>query len=70
MGVISDGNPYGIEAGLCYSFPIRCKGCWEYDIVTGYTIDQFSHDKMKATEKELKEEKIDLTLPKLCKKIK
>ncbi|VUD56561.1 Malate dehydrogenase [Thalassocella blandensis] len=55
MGVYSDGS-YGIEEGLIYSFPCVCKnGNWE--IVQGLEIDDFSREKMLATEKELKEER-------------
>jgi malate dehydrogenase len=55
MGVYSDGS-YGIDKGLIYSFPVRTKnGKWE--IVQGLTIDAFSQEKMKATEKELAEER-------------
>lgn len=55
MGVYSDGS-YGIEKGLIYSFPVRTKnGKWE--IVQGLTIDEFSQQKLKATEKELAEER-------------
>ena len=56
MGVISDGNTYGIQDGLIYSFPVTCsKGKWK--IVEGYEISKFSSEMMKATEKELIEEK-------------
>ena len=56
MGVISDGNPYKIAAGINYSFPVTCKdGKWS--IVKGYKIDEFSSKMMKATEKELLQEK-------------
>lgn len=55
MGVYSDGS-YGIEEGLIYSFPCTCKdGKWE--IVQGLSIDEFSKEKMLATEKELREER-------------
>lgn len=55
MGVYSDGS-YGIEKGLIYSFPCRCKdGQWE--IVQGVDISEFSQTKMKATEAELIEER-------------
>lgn len=55
MGVYSDGS-YGIEEGLIYSFPCVCKnGDWE--IVQGLSIDEFSREKMTATENELKEER-------------
>ena len=55
MGVYSDGS-YGIEEGLIYSFPCVCKdGDWV--IVEGLEIDDFSREKMSATETELKEER-------------
>jgi len=55
MGVYSDGS-YGIDKGLIYSFPVRCKnGDWE--IVQGLDIDAFSQEKIKASEKELSEER-------------
>jgi malate dehydrogenase len=55
MGVYSDGS-YGIAEGLIYSFPVRCKG-GKWEIVQGLSIDAFSQEKMKATEKELSEER-------------
>ncbi|GKV12808.1 hypothetical protein SLEP1_g23906 [Rubroshorea leprosula] len=55
MGVCSDGS-YGIQRGLIYSFPVTCqKGEWS--IVQGLKINEFSREKMDATEKELIEEK-------------
>ena len=55
MGVYSDGS-YGIAKGLIYSFPCVCKdGDWE--IVQGLDINQFSRQKMEATENELAEER-------------
>ncbi|HEY9032397.1 MAG TPA: malate dehydrogenase [Pseudomonadales bacterium] len=55
MGVYSDGS-YGIDKGLIYSFPCRChNGDWE--IVQGLDINDFSQQKMKATEQELAEER-------------
>jgi malate dehydrogenase len=55
MGVYSDGS-YGITEGLIYSFPCTCKdGDWK--IVQGLEINDFSREKMTATENELNEEK-------------
>lgn len=55
MGVYSDGS-YGIQEGLIYSFPCVCKnGDWE--IVQGVELNDFSKEKMKATEQELAEER-------------
>ena len=55
MAVYSDGS-YGIEKGLIYSFPTVCKnGDWQ--IVQGRPVNDFSRERMKATEKELREER-------------
>jgi len=55
MGVYSDGS-YGIEAGLIYSFPCRCSdGDWR--VVQGIDVNDFSRERMSATEAELKEER-------------
>jgi len=55
MAVPSDGS-YGIDKGLMYSFPVRCKG-GDYEIVQGLPVDEFSRARMTATENELKEER-------------
>ncbi len=55
MAVPSDGS-YGIEPGVIYSFPVRCKD-GQYEIVQGLEIDDFSRERMDATESELREER-------------
>ncbi|KAE8601041.1 hypothetical protein XENTR_v10013508 [Xenopus tropicalis] len=56
MGVISDGNSYGIPEDLMYSFPLTIKNkTWK--IVEGLPINDFSREKMDLTAKELHEEK-------------
>ena len=55
MGVYSDGS-YGIEAGLIYSYPVVCAG-GDWTIVDGLDINDFSREKMRATEAELQEER-------------
>ncbi|HSG62359.1 MAG TPA: malate dehydrogenase [Pseudomonadales bacterium] len=55
MGVYSDGS-YGITEGLIYSFPCRCSH-GEWSIVQGLPVNEFSRDKMTATEQELVEER-------------
>jgi len=56
MGVISDGNKYGVPEGLIYSFPVEI---WngEWRIVENVPINDFSKEKMTKTAKELQEEK-------------
>ncbi|RLK51255.1 malate dehydrogenase (NAD) [Alkalispirillum mobile] len=55
MAVPSDGS-YGIEKGIIYSFPCVCKN-GDYEIIQDLEIDEFSREKMKATEQELSEER-------------
>ena len=55
MGIFSDGS-YGIEEGLIYSFPVTC-GQGGFEIVQGLELNEFSQARMKATEKELIEER-------------
>ena len=56
MGVISDGNKYGVPEGINYSFPLEIKN-GEWKIVDGLAINDFSRGKMTATAKELLDEK-------------
>ncbi|KAB7622909.1 malate dehydrogenase [Alkalilimnicola sp. S0819] len=55
MGIPSDGS-YGIAEGLIYSFPVTCKD-GQYEIVQGLEINEFSRERMIATETELSEER-------------
>jgi malate dehydrogenase len=56
MAVRSDGNPYGVQDGLITSFPVTCSG-GEWSIVDGLEIDDFSQEKIDATNAELAEER-------------
>ena len=56
MGVASDGS-YGIAEGVVYSYPVRCPGGGRYEIVQGLAIDEFSRERMDASEAELREER-------------
>lgn len=55
MAVVSDGS-YNIEKGLVYSFPVTVTD-GVIKIVPDLTINAFSLEKMRATEKELQAEK-------------
>jgi malate dehydrogenase len=55
MGVPSDGS-YGIPEGIVYSYPVTCKS-GEYSIVQGLAVNDFSREKMQATQRELLEER-------------
>jgi malate dehydrogenase len=55
MSVPADGS-YGIEPGIIYSYPCVCEN-GDYRIVQGLDIDEFSRERMDATEAELREER-------------
>lgn len=55
MAIPSDGS-YGIEPGIIYSYPVICKD-GGYEIVQGLEINDFSRERMTATENELREER-------------
>jgi len=57
MGVIAPEGTYGVDTELCCSYPIRCKGNFEYEIVTGLELNEFAKSKFDLSIKELKEEK-------------
>lgn len=55
--VCSDGNPYGIEENLIFSFPCRSNGNGDYEIVPDVPWNDFLRGKIELSEKELKEER-------------
>jgi len=55
MGILSDGS-YNIERNLIYSFPVTVTN-GEVNIVKGLDINDFSMQRMRNTENELKEER-------------
>ncbi len=55
MAVPADGS-YGIEPGVVYSFPVTCRG-GDWAIVPGLAIDDFSRQRMDATDAELRDER-------------
>lgn len=55
MAVPSDGS-YGIAPGIIYSFPCVCRN-GDYEIVQGLEIDQFSRERMDASDAELRAER-------------
>ena len=52
----SAGGSYGVREGVYYSFPVTCSD-GVYEVVEGLEIDDFSREKMQATEEELLEER-------------
>lgn len=58
MAVVSDGS-YGVPEGIFYSFPCRCLGGGDYEVVKGLEIDPFSREYMDATANELESERAE-----------
>jgi malate dehydrogenase len=55
MAVPSDGS-YGIAEGVVFSYPVTCKN-GEYEIVQNLDLDEFSQARLRASERELREER-------------
>lgn len=55
MAVPADGS-YGIEEGIIYSYPVVCRN-GDYEIVQGLEVNDFSRQRMQASEVELREER-------------
>ncbi|MBS64122.1 malate dehydrogenase [Salinisphaera sp.] len=55
MGIPADGS-YGVEEGIMFSYPVICKN-GKYEIVQDLEIDEFSRERMKQTEDELRSER-------------
>ncbi len=55
MAIPADGS-YGIADGIVYSYPVRCRE-GAYEIVQGLEISDYSRERMRATETELREER-------------
>ena len=55
MGISADGS-YGIEPGIIYSYPVRCRD-GDYEIVQDLAVSDFSRERMDATAVELREER-------------
>lgn len=56
-GVCTDGNSYGIDENLIFSFPCRSKGDGNYEIVKNVPWNEFIKKKIALSETELKEER-------------
>lgn len=57
VGLCSDGNSYGIEGNLIFSFPCRTDAHGNVSIVEGVAWNDFLKEKIKASEAELIEER-------------
>lgn len=57
VALCSDGNPYGIEGNLIFSFPCRSDGKGNIQIIENVPWNDFLKEKIKASEAELIEER-------------
>lgn len=57
MGVIPSEAHYGIDTGLCFSYPCQVSPDGEWKIVDGLQNNDFSKGKIAANEKELQQER-------------
>jgi malate dehydrogenase len=55
MAVPSDGS-YGIAPGVIYGYPVTCKN-GRYEIVLKLDVNEFSRERMDASDRELREER-------------
>lgn len=60
VGLISNGNPYGVAEDLIFSFPMRTKADGTLEMVTGLELSDYAKSKIKVTENELLEEKAEV----------
>ena len=56
MAIPSTGD-YGVSEGLIFSFPVRCDGEGNYDVVDDIDLNDFAREKIETTEDELLEER-------------
>lgn len=56
MGIISDGNPYGIADGIMFSFPVECQGR-DWKIIPNLQWDDIAKQRIQTTADELLAEK-------------
>lgn len=55
MAIPANGS-YGVDPGVIFSYPVRCQA-GKYEIVEDLAINDFSRERMQATEAELREER-------------
>ena len=58
MGVIVEkATSYGVDTDLCYSYPVNVDTNGEWSVVDNLKLNDFQKSKIKASEKELLEER-------------
>ena len=61
MGVVSDGD-YDIPKELVSSFPIKCKGNWNYEVIKGIELNDNKKEKIKKCVKDLQCEASEIVI--------
>lgn len=61
MGVVSDGD-YDVTKGLVCSFPLKCKGNWQYEVVKGINLNNNKKETIKKCVEELQSEANDIVI--------
>lgn len=61
MGVYSEGE-YDTTKGLIYTFPIKCKGNWSYEIIKNIEINEEEKKVINACNEELNEEASEIEI--------
>ena len=56
MGVITDKSPYGVDTGICFSYPCEVVN-GEWKIIEGLSINGYSREMIKKNETELLKER-------------
>lgn len=60
VGVTSNGE-YDVPAGLTFGFPIQADGAGSWKVKEGFTLDNFSQEKIRVTTEELLSERDEVT---------
>ena len=61
MGVVSDGD-YDVTKGLVCSFPLKCKGNWQYEVVKEINLNNNKKETIKKCVEELQSEANDIVI--------
>ena len=61
MGVVSDGD-YDIPKELVSSFPIKCKGNWNYEVIKGIELNDNKKEKIKKCVEDLQGEASEIVV--------
>ena len=61
MGIVSEGD-YDVTEGLVCSFPIKCKGNWNFEVVKGINLNDGKKERIKKCVEELKSENNEIVV--------